>query len=144
MNKGGIMNLNYILNNNPQKQKFLENQGIDLETLFYICEDFFSIAEDLEFSNQKQFLDFTSRLKSAYDASCGKQVKVDTNSTDQVGIPAKLSVDSKKSSKTYFFKLVPGQTGEDKHNSKYVCEVCEAHVRRQEVKNHITSEHETN
>jgi hypothetical protein len=90
--------------------------------LHFLAKDIFQIMTDLSLDNQSA-AEFFNRLKNAHDSRNGKPV----STVDETGKqhPNRLSVESKVTGNTYFFKLSSGQGGvQEKGNVKYACEVC--------------------
>lgn len=135
------LDLSFIFGDSAKVKK-VEDQGFDLETILYMCKDLFPLLDDLDLSSQ-ELSGVLLRLKIAYDASKGKPVTDLVLYENSRTYPSRLSVESRLSSRTYFFRLLEGQRSVDKLQAKYRCEACtECNLTRTEVKNHVAQVHE--
>lgn len=133
--------LNYIFSDN-NKVKKIEDQGFDLDTLFYMCKDLFLLLDELN-SNPRELAEILMRLKIAFDASKGKPVADLVLYENNRAYPSRLSVESRITRRTYFFRLLEDQHSVDKLAAKYKCELCPVEVlSRTDVKNHVVQVHE--
>lgn len=134
------MDLNYVLGSNPTRLTHCEKEGYDLETLFCLCGDLFSLTDDLSLTNI-EVGEFVLRLKSAKDMSEGKPVEplLVLYENSRGAVANRLSVEERTSGKTFFFRLMPHQgRGED---CFYKCETCPASVLKTEARAHVETKH---
>ncbi|CAG9323583.1 unnamed protein product [Blepharisma stoltei] len=137
------MDFNYLVANDPKQVRRLEELGFDLDSLFFMTKDLFSIFDDLELP-AREIEEFCTRLKNVYDVYEGKpfptNIVLYENSRT---LPTRLCVENKDTGKTVFFRLVPGQGKLEKCNVLYRCEVCrnDVPIKRCDTKRHIASKH---
>ncbi|CAG9314669.1 unnamed protein product [Blepharisma stoltei] len=137
------MDLNYIVGKDTACLRKLDELGCDLDSLFFISKDLFSIVDDLGL-NSKQASEFFFRIKNAYDSSQGKQVDPDLALYENSRAnPSRLSIENKSTGKTFFFRLVSQQPKTDKSSALFRCETCEdeQQLRRNDIKSHVTTKH---
>lgn len=138
------MDLTYVIGKDQDKLQKLEDLGCDLESLFFITKDLFSIIDDLGLTS-KQAGEFLFRIKNAYDFSQGKLVDPDLNLYENHKTsPSRLSIENKSTGKTMFFRVIAGQANTDKTTLMLACEACadEQAIKRSDIKAHVQSRHD--
>ncbi|CAG9329361.1 unnamed protein product [Blepharisma stoltei] len=138
------MDLKYIVNRSTSSLRKLDELGCDLESLFFIAKDLFSIVDDLGLTS-KQASEFFFRIKNAYNSSQGKQVDSDLTTYENHNTsPSRLSIENKSTGKTIFFRLVAEQPSAEKIATLFKCESCEDEqpIKRVDIKSHIVSKHD--
>lgn len=137
------MDLNFVVGNDQKQLRRIEELGCELESLFFISKDLFSIFDDLGLSS-KESAEFFMRLKNVHDACQGKSLEPNIVVYENNRIlPTRLSIENKDSGKTIFFRVVPGQGKGEKGNVLYRCEGCrdDQPIRRVDCRHHIQLRH---
>jgi len=136
------MNLNYVFNNDSERLKHAEAQGYDLDTLFMLTKEMFTVAGELQLTSRETGEIFY-RLKNVHDSNQGVVLNPDLVMYDNSAAnPTRLAVEIKDSPVTVFFRVLPGQKVE-KALMTVKCESCRdaEPVRRNEVKQHVLEKH---
>lgn len=137
-----IMDLAFLVKSDPKQIKHLQNQGFDLETLISLCEDLFSLADELGLS-YLEVGEFAMRLKAAKDKAEGQCVEpfqgLYVNSKK---VATRLSIED-RAGKAIFFRLLPHRGRGDE--SFYKCEACagDVTVLKAEARAHAHKSHST-
>lgn len=135
------MDLNYVVGSDPARLRHLGKEGYDLEALFCLCGELFSLTDDLALSNI-EVGEFVMRLKAAKDSASGKPVEpILVLYENSRGVASRLSVEERTTGKTIFFRLVPQQgKGEE---CLYKCDSCpgNASVLKVEARAHVQAKH---
>jgi hypothetical protein len=135
------MDLSYVLDSNPKWIASLEEEGYDLDALLCLCDDLFSLTDELGLSTT-EVGEFFLRIKTARDSAQGRaQEPILVLYENSRGVASRLALEERRSGKTFFFRLIPtlGRSEE----SLYKCEVCPGSVSMQkaEVKSHVETKH---
>ena len=134
--------MEFLTGSNSALHNKLQVLGHDQDSLHYITKDFFDLCDMLKLT-PRQTAEYFIRIKKASEASKGGPacdlVLYENNRYN----PTRLSVESKPSGDTIFFKIVPGQTLTTKKDILYTCETCnnEFPVKRSEVRAHFQESH---
>ncbi|CAG9323582.1 unnamed protein product [Blepharisma stoltei] len=138
------MDLNFILENDTQQLARLEELGYDLDSLFIVVKDIFSIFDEIGLGS-KDTAEILMRLKNIHDiATHGKPLPpniVMYENSKQA--PTRLGLTNEGNGKTILFKLVQGQNRLEKNNMLYKCEECDDdnQMRRVDTRRHVEEVH---
>lgn len=135
------MDLNYVLDSNPNWLSQLEREGYDLDALLCLCDELFTLADDLSLS-PCEVGEFFLRLKTARDITNGKEAKpllvLYENSR---GVASRLVFEERISGRNFLFRLIPVLGRGDE--VYYKCETCPGSVSvvKTEARGHIEERH---
>jgi len=136
------LDLNYICSNNQDKVSYFVQQDISADDLLSYSKDLFELLDELNL-NKRDLCEFLLKLKVAHDFKKGKPVSDLLLYESDRESPARLSVEDRLQSATYFFRLIPGQERVEKSFIQYSCESCAnpTALTILEVKEHIQDCH---
>jgi hypothetical protein len=127
---------------NLEFAKKLYSLGHDLESLYCITKEYFTLCDSLGLSC-KQTAEMFARIRTAYDYVNGKETGLLMLYENHRYNPSRLSVDNKLTGKFIFFKIIPGQLMTKKIDLKYCCETCRdgVEIKRAECRLHTIQYH---
>mmetsp|Transcript_28038 Transcript_28038/g.50218 ORF Transcript_28038/g.50218 Transcript_28038/m.50218 type:complete len:134 (-) Transcript_28038:8-409(-) len=133
------MDLSTILFRRPQLAAKVEAQGFDKEALFALCDELFTLTDDLRMSPLEAG-EFVLRIKNAATAMRNQHVKSHSLYDKIETEPVRLSIENSGNKKAYFFKLMPGTSTAPP--AIFKCEDCGAELQRSEAKEHVLRVHD--
>lgn len=136
------MNLEFLAGSNASLYTSLQSLGHDQDSLHFISKDYFILCDSLGLSSQ-QSAEMFIRIKNVHNAiSQRRNCEVLLYENNRY-TPTRLSVESRPSCKTIFFRIVSGQDVCAKKDILYNCETCndDVNVKRCEAKNHFLEKH---
>lgn len=136
------MNLNYVFCNDSERLKHAESQGYDLDTLFMLTKEVFTVASELHLPT-REIAEIFGRLKNVHDTNQGLTLEPDlVMYENSAANPTRIAVEVRGTPVTVCFRVIPGQKV-DKAVMLVKCENCRdaEPVRRNEAKQHVVEKH---